>query len=149
MNDLVLMMFGINLVISYFIMSPVMIYSFQHIYNHLNKVYMSLLMSSFMGLVELWVMGSHIVNEKNAKFYYVFFCVIIIFSIIAIRQQLLIGDRQFLASMIEHHSAALLMAEKIVEKTDDPRLNQLANNIIQSQSHEIDLMSHWLQTSKA
>lgn len=57
-----------------------------------------------------------------------------------IRNQIFINDKQFELSMIEHHEMAIVMANKIKQKTLDPQLLQLANNIIQSQQQEINFM---------
>lgn len=64
----------------------------------------------------------------------------IVIIIYLIRTQTFINDQQFLHGMIPHHSMAILTAEKIKDKTDDPRIRSLANNIILSQTKEIQLM---------
>src|SRR3989304_1930621 len=46
--------------------------------------------------------------------------------------------------MIEHHSVALLMAEKILQKTKNPDITKLANQIYTSQTDEITLMKQLL-----
>jgi len=56
--------------------------------------------------------------------------------------QLLIGDTQFLRSMIPHHSGAILMCER--GKISDPEINTLCGQIIQSQKQEIDQMKQIL-----
>ena len=61
-----------------------------------------------------------------------------------IRRQILIDDDQFTKAMIEHHSTAVLMATTIKNKTSNPHVSRLAQEIIASQSKEIDLMKSWL-----
>jgi len=45
-----------------------------------------------------------------------------------------------------HHIGAIKMSENLLEQTDRPELIELANNIIESQSAEVDQMKGWLQT---
>ncbi len=58
------------------------------------------------------------------------------------RTQGLVGDRQFLRSMIPHHSGAILMCEQASIR--DPELKSLCGNIITSQKQEIDQMKAML-----
>lgn len=58
------------------------------------------------------------------------------------RTQGLVGDRQFLRSMIPHHSGAILMCEQA--SIWDPELKLLCGNIITSQKQEIDQMKAML-----
>ncbi|KLN52171.1 DUF305 domain-containing protein [Variovorax paradoxus] len=55
------------------------------------------------------------------------------------RQQGLIGDRQFVASMVPHHSGAILMCREAELK--DPELVKLCGQIPSSQRKEIDEMN--------
>jgi len=54
------------------------------------------------------------------------------------RTQTLVGDRQFIASMIPHHSGAILMCREAT--LSDPELVKLCQNISQSQRDEINQM---------
>jgi uncharacterized protein (DUF305 family) len=60
-----------------------------------------------------------------------------------IRQQTAITDRQFLRSMIPHHSSAILMCER--SPVQDPDIQALCDSIIQSQQEEINKMEAILQ----
>ena len=86
--------------------------SFADVYNSLNQVYMAGLMTAPMVVIELWLMSS-MYKQKRLN------AVVIAASVTAgilfftfIRQQTLISDRQFLRSMIPHHSGAILMCEE-------------------------------------
>ena len=149
MNSSIPIMFGINYLISYFVMSNIMVYSSDHIYHNLNKVYMGVFMASLMGLAELWVMGRSMMDNTSFLTYNIIFAVLALLTGCAIRKQTLISDNQFLRSMIEHHSSALLMAEKILPKTQNKEIFQLANGLLNSQSHEINQMSHLLQMASS
>ncbi len=52
-------------------------------------------------------------------------------------------DRAFLAEMIIHHEGAVDMAKMVLEQSDRPELQQLANEIITAQEKEIDQMKNW------
>lgn len=139
---MLLIMFIINFMLSYFIMSNIMIYKMSHLYNTSNKIYMGIFMAALMGIFELWLM-----EDRNDHFftYNILFLLLTIFSAIAIRNQIFINDDQYLKSMIEHHSGALLMSHKFILKTKDKQLIKLANNIIKSQSSEINHMKQLIK----
>ena len=53
-------------------------------------------------------------------------------------------DREFILQMIPHHEMAIVMAQMLAASTERPEMKQLADNIITSQSREIDMMHSWL-----
>jgi uncharacterized protein (DUF305 family) len=54
-------------------------------------------------------------------------------------------DREFVTQMIPHHEMAVMMAGMLAGGTERPEMQQLARNIIESQSSEITLMRGWLK----
>ena len=68
----------------------------------------------------------------------------IIISVLLLRQQLFVDDKQWLKRMISHHSTALTTSYKIYNKTNNPKLKNLAKEIIDSQEKEIQLMKSML-----
>lgn len=52
-------------------------------------------------------------------------------------------DREFINQMVPHHEMAVMMAEMLAAATDRPEMKQLAQNIITSQSEEIEMMRGW------
>lgn len=54
-------------------------------------------------------------------------------------------DREFIVEMIPHHEMAIMMAQMLAAATERPEMKQLADNIITSQSREIDMMRNWLE----
>ena len=48
------------------------------------------------------------------------------------------ADVTFLQDMVAHHEQAIEMAEMVEGRTDRPELNELAGNVIESQTAEID-----------
>ena len=65
---------------------------------------------------------------------------------VLIRQQTAVGDRQFLRSMIPHHSGAILMCREAT--IQDPEIRTLCGAIISSQQQEIDQMNALLRRSQ-
>ncbi len=134
-------MLGLNLLISLIIMYFVMftmIYSFSEFFNNLNMVYMALMMAAPMGILMLLMMGSMYANKKLNMILHASFAAIFILALFGMRTQALVGDNQFLRSMIPHHSGAILMCEQASIR--DAEIQSLCANIITSQKAEIAQM---------
>ncbi|MEK7579200.1 MAG: DUF305 domain-containing protein [Patescibacteria group bacterium] len=54
-------------------------------------------------------------------------------------------DKEFIEQMIPHHQMAIMMARMLESGTDRPEMLELAKNIIESQSQEIQKMQGWYQ----
>ena len=138
-------MFGLNmaisLVIMYFVMFT-MIYSLGEFYNNLNMFYMALMMAAPMGVLMLVLMKDMFTNARLNIILHIAFVVIFILGYLGVRSQALIGDNQFLRSMIPHHSGAILMCEQA--QISDPDIKSLCANIIVSQKQEIAQMKQLL-----
>jgi len=52
-------------------------------------------------------------------------------------------DRAFIEEIIPHHQMAVMMARKLLRTTDRPEMQQLAENIIDTQTGEINQMREW------
>ena len=64
----------------------------------------------------------------------------ILVSILLLKRQLLVDDKQWLRRMISHHSTALTTTHKIYKTTNNPKLKKLAKEIIDTQEKEIQFM---------
>jgi len=53
-------------------------------------------------------------------------------------------DKEFIEQMIPHHEMAVVMAQMLAATTERSEMKQLADNIITSQSREIEMMRSWL-----
>jgi len=99
---------------------------------HLNDVYMVMLMTSWMILLN--TLYYHHTNNKLT----IAISVLSIGTVLyLIRNQTLVTDTQFMKGMIPHHSMAVTMATKIKRKSKDKNVIALADDIIQSQQKEI------------
>ena len=64
----------------------------------------------------------------------------VLVSIYLLREQAFVNDEQWLRRMISHHSTALTTSNKIVKRTNNEKIRNLANEIIETQEREIELM---------
>jgi len=52
-------------------------------------------------------------------------------------------DKAFIDAMIPHHQSAIEMAQVALEKSDNPQIKELAENIVSAQQKEIEQMKQW------
>jgi hypothetical protein len=128
---------GLSLLIMYLAMFA-MIWSSGEFIQNVNFFYMALVMWAPMGIVMMLTMGSMYRNKSLNLLVYAGLIIVFIASFAAIRAQSLVGDRQFLRSMIPHHSGAILMCERA--SISDPEIKQLCGGIVASQASEIERM---------
>ena len=126
----------------YFIMYA-MIDGLQNLIPNINNLYMTLLMVSAMLIIEIWIMKGMYQNKKINWAIITVSLAIGIFSWFGIREQLFVGNKEFVKGMIPHHAAAVLMSEKA--KLTDPELIELQKNILETQAKEIELMKRKLK----
>lgn len=96
----------------------------------LNDAYMTLLMTGWMFLF----MGL-IYQEINVVFIGLS---LVIVNIWCIRNQFLITETQYKLGMIPHHSMAIHMSRKLLEKENS--ISPFIKNIIKTQEKEIDIL---------
>lgn len=135
------LMLGVNLLLSLIIMYVAMfamIWTWGEFVQNINFFYMALLMWAPMAAVMPFTMREMYPDKRVNTLLYAAFAAIFLLSMIGIREQALVGDRQFLRSMIPHHSGAVLMCAKA--KITDPEIKTLCGQIINSQTSEIDQM---------
>lgn len=103
--------------------------------NNVNMFYMALMMLAPMGMIMLATMGSMYGNKPLNLAIYAGLAVLFSGSLLATRVQTLVDDRQFVASMIPHHSGAILMCREA--RLADPELVKLCGDIAKAQRAEI------------
>jgi uncharacterized protein (DUF305 family) len=54
-------------------------------------------------------------------------------------------DKAFIDAMIPHHQSAIEMAQVSLEESENPKIKELAGNIISAQQEEIEQMTRWRQ----
>lgn len=138
------LMFGLNMIVSTVIMYLVMfemIRGWGEFIQNINFFYMALTMAMPMGVLMLLMMGSMYADKKLNLVLYVALGLVFLLAFAAVRTQALVGDKQFIRSMIPHHSGAILMCREASIR--DPEIRDLCfkpDGIINSQSREIDQM---------
>jgi hypothetical protein len=125
------------LVIMYLVMFT-MIYSLGEFIQNLNFFYMAVMMATPMTVMMPLIMPAMYPDRRLNLILYGGCALLFVLSLIGIRTQALVGNTQFLRSMIPHHSGAILMCKEA--KVSDPEIRTLCGNIIRSQAEEIEQM---------
>jgi hypothetical protein len=124
-------------VIMFFLMYQ-LVYTADHAMFSVNRTIASLVMGCVMAVVMLGFMWS-MYNGRAAKIAVVLGAAAFGGALLYVnRSQALIDDVRFMKSMIPHHSIAINNARKA--SITDPRVRKLADEIIESQVREIELM---------
>ena len=132
---------GIMAVLSFICMYALMysmVNQFDNVFLNVNQFYMAALMASPMIIIEVLLMHMMYKNKKlNAAILAISGIALVGFFFL-IRKQTEVSDRQFLKSMIPHHSGAILMCQQA--DIQDPEVKKLCESIIVSQQKEIEQM---------
>ena len=101
-----------------------------HIRLSLNDLYMILLMTGWM----LFFMG--IIYKEFIVIVIGF--ILIVLNVYLIRTQMFINEYQYRIGMIPHHSMAIHMSKKLLEKENG--INEFLRNLIKTQEKEISIL---------
>lgn len=115
-----------------------LVYSMEHALFSVNRLVASLVMGCVMSIVMLSFMWSMYEGMGTKIGVLVVAALLGTALLFANRSQALIDDVRFMKSMIPHHSIAINNARKAA--ISDPRVRELADEIIESQVREIALM---------
>ena len=130
-------MIATSTVIMFFLMYQ-LVYSLDHAMFSVNRLVASLVMGCVMSVVMLAFMWS-MYQGTGLKVAVVVVAALAGMTLLYVnRSQTLIGDLNFMLSMIPHHSIAINNARKA--NISDPRVRELADQIIESQVEEIEEM---------
>lgn len=121
----------------------ILIYRLSDLYLSQTLFYGGLLMASNMvwahEIVHYLSMGHFDINV-----FLIGIILSIFVSVFLLREQILVDDNQWLKRMISHHSTALTTSHIIFNKTSNPKIKKLAEDIINTQNKEIDVMKSML-----
>jgi hypothetical protein len=127
-------MIAVSTAIMFFLMYQ-LVYSWDHVQFSMNRFLAALIMGCVMTGVMLGFMWS-MYRGQSAKIAVVSLAAVGAIALLALnRGQALVGDVTFMKAMIPHHSIAINNARKA--SISDPRVRELADEIIQSQVREI------------
>ena len=121
----------------------ILAYRFSDLYISQTLFYSGLLMASNM----MWaheIIHYLSIGHFNILIFIIGIILSISISIILLRKQLLVDDKQWLRRMISHHSTALTTSHKIYKKTSNLKIKNLSKEIIDTQEKEIKLMKSML-----
>ncbi|MFP5082002.1 DUF305 domain-containing protein [Pedobacter sp. JCM 36344] len=129
------------LAISFIIMYGIMFLNVDeadHIYLSTTRAYMSILMVSTMAITMLSMMGKMYQNKILNRVIFGSSILVFVLVLTFLRQQIFVGDVQYMKAMIPHHSSAIMTSKHANIK--DPEVKKLSEQIIKSQEEEIALM---------
>jgi hypothetical protein len=112
-----------------------LIYSLDHATFSMNRLIASLVMGCVMAIVMLSFMWPMYQGLRTKITVLALAAVLGATLLLSNRSQVVIGDVNFMKAMIPHHSIAINNARKAT--ITDPRVRQLADEIIESQVREI------------
>lgn len=109
-----------------------------HVFWSETRFYMALVMGAVMAIVMLSFMLHMYRNVKINVAIYLGSALLFAVSLFLVRSQTTVQDVSYMRAMIPHHSIAILTSERA--EISDPRVRELADEIIRAQRREIDEM---------
>lgn len=113
-------------------------YALDHVYFSQTRAWMALYMGAVMAVIMLAFMLGMYSNARANVAIAVGAAVVFAASLWLVRSQDTVGDVAWMKAMIPHHSIAILTSERA--NISDPRVAELAQEIIDAQLREIDEM---------
>lgn len=113
-------------------------YAINHVYWSETRFYMALVMGSTMAMIMLSFMLGMYKDTKTNIAIAVTSIVVFTGSLYLVRSQETVQDVAWMKAMIPHHSIAILTSERA--EISDPRVRELADEIIKAQRKEIAQM---------
>lgn len=118
-----------------FIMMYFNTYQWDHVYFSETRAYMALYMGAVMAIIMLAFMGDMYKKTKVNLLVYGISVVMFAVGIWGVRSQATVDQVDWMQAMIPHHSIAILTSSRA--DIEDPRVQQLADDIIKTQKREI------------
>lgn len=110
-------------------------YRWDHLYFSETRAYMAVVMGATMAGIMLGFMLNMYSNQKANISIFIGSILVFVLSLWLVRSQVTVGDVAWMKAMIPHHSIAILTSERA--NISDPRVRQLADEIIEAQVREI------------
>jgi uncharacterized protein (DUF305 family) len=114
------------------------VYRWDHVLLSETRAYMALVMGSAMAVIMLSFMLSMHPDRRVNIGIYAGSALLFALALWLVRSQRTVEDVSWMRSMIPHHSIAILTSERA--DISDPRVRELADQIIESQRREIEEM---------
>lgn len=113
-------------------------FAWDHVAFSEQRVYMTLTMTAMMATVMLSFMRHMLTNRRVNLAIYAGSVVLFVVALWLVRSQVTVQDVSYMKAMIPHHSIAILTSKRA--QISDPRVRELADEIIDSQLREISMM---------
>ena len=110
-------------------------YAIDHVYWSETRFYMALVMGATMAMIMLSFMLGMYKNTKTNVAIFATSIAVFAGSLYLVRSQETVEDVSWMKAMIPHHSIAILTSDRA--EITDPRVRELADQIIQTQKKEI------------
>jgi uncharacterized protein (DUF305 family) len=110
-------------------------YQMDHVFFSETRAYMALVMGGTMAIIMLGFMLKMHKNRRANIGIFAGSIVVIALALWLVRSQATVGQVSYMRAMIPHHSIAILTSERA--NISDPRVRELADEIIESQRQEI------------
>lgn len=134
-------MIGTSMFAMFFLMYAHSYQIIDHFWFSETRLFMTLIMGGAMIIIMLLYMLSMYPNKTANVIILISGVVLIALSIWLVRSQVTVTDVDYMEGMIPHHSIAVLTSEN--SQIEDPRVRELADEIIKAQRKEIKEME-WL-----
>jgi len=124
--------------VAMYIMMYLNTYAIDHVYWSQTRMWMAIYMGAGMAVIMLaYMLGMYRSKGINTA---IFIGAVLVFaaSVYLLRSQRTVDDVAWMRAMIPHHSIAILTSERA--QIADPRVRELADEIIATQRREIALM---------
>lgn len=111
------------------------VYRLDHIWFSQTRFWMALYMGATMAVIMLGFMLTMYGDKRKNIAIFAGSAVIFASTLFLVRDQTTVDDVAWMKAMIPHHSIAILTSERA--NIDDPRVRELADEIIEAQRREI------------
>ena len=130
--------FGLMIATSTVVMYALMYlnsYALDHVFFSETRTYMALYMGAIMTLIMLAFMLNMYKNRTRNVAIFISALLVFAGALWLVRSQATVDDVDWMKAMIPHHSIAILTSERA--RISDPRVRELADEIIEAQRREI------------
>lgn len=113
-------------------------YALEHVTYSQTRTWMAVMMGAVMAMIMMGFMASMYRNQRLNAAIIAGSVVVFAFSLWLVRSQETVSDVSYMKAMIPHHSIAIMTSERAHIR--DPRVRELADEIIEAQVREISEM---------
>lgn len=110
-------------------------YVLDHVFWSQTRAWMALIMGAAMAVIMLGFMLGMYKNRTVNLAIFAGAAAVFALSLTLVRSQATVGDVDYMKAMIPHHSIAILTSSRA--RISDPRVRELADEIIEAQEREI------------